>query len=137
MTEATTEDYGSDLPLSLKSLIDAGVHFGHQTRRWDPKMRPFIFGARNGIHIIDLDQTALLFKRAYDFLVESVGRGGHVLFVGTGRPVLVGRGPLERCAGFRPGKKLPTGSGFRQSGAAYTTTIGRGKWRPVGRTLET
>jgi len=85
MTDATTEDYGSDLPLSLKSLIDAGVHFGHQTRRWDPKMRPFIFGARNGIHIIDLDQTALLFKRAYDFLVESVGRGGHVLFVGTKR----------------------------------------------------
>jgi small subunit ribosomal protein S2 len=80
-----TEDYGSDLPLSLKSLIDAGVHFGHQTRRWNPKMRPFIFGARNGIHIIDLDQTAMLFKRAYDFLVEAVGRGGHVLFVGTKR----------------------------------------------------
>ena len=82
---ATTEDYASDLPLSLRSLIDAGVHFGHQTRRWNPKMRPFIFGARNGIHIIDLDQTALLFKRAYDFLVEAVGRGGHVLFVGTKR----------------------------------------------------
>ncbi|MFO0681936.1 MAG: 30S ribosomal protein S2 [Sandaracinus sp.] len=86
MTEAAqTEDYGSDLPLSLRSLIDAGVHFGHQTRRWNPKMRPFIFGARNGIHIIDLDQTALLFKRAYDFLVDQVGRGGHVLFVGTKR----------------------------------------------------
>lgn len=84
-TEATTQDYTSELPLGLRSLIDAGVHFGHQTRRWNPKMRPFIFGARNGIHIIDLDQTAVLFKRAYDFVVEAVGRGGHVLFVGTKR----------------------------------------------------
>jgi small subunit ribosomal protein S2 len=83
--ETTTQDYASDLPLSLRALIDAGVHFGHQTRRWNPKMRPFIFGARNGIHIIDLDQTAVLFKRAYDFVVEAVGRGGHVLFVGTKR----------------------------------------------------
>ncbi len=74
-----------DLPIGLRALIDAGVHFGHQTRRWNPKMRPFIFGARNGIHIIDLDQTATLFKRAYDFVVESVARGGHVLFVGTKR----------------------------------------------------
>ena len=86
MTENATEtDYASDLPISLRTLIDAGVHFGHQTRRWNPKMRPFIFGARNGIHIIDLDQTAVLFKRAYDFVVEAVGRGGHVLFVGTKR----------------------------------------------------
>ena len=84
-TEAPTQDYASNLPASLRSLIDAGVHFGHQTRRWNPKMRPFIFGARNGIHIIDLDQTAVLFKRAYDFVVEAVGRGGHVLFVGTKR----------------------------------------------------
>jgi small subunit ribosomal protein S2 len=84
-TETTTEHYASDLPISLRTLIDAGVHFGHQTRRWNPKMRPFIFGARNGIHIIDLDQTAVLFKRAYDFVVEAVARGGHVLFVGTKR----------------------------------------------------
>ncbi|GAB4212621.1 MAG: 30S ribosomal protein S2 [Sandaracinaceae bacterium] len=84
-TDTQTTDYTDELPLSLRSLIDAGVHFGHQTRRWNPKMRPYIFGARNGIHIIDLDQTALLFKRAYDFLVESVARGGHVLFVGTKR----------------------------------------------------
>ncbi len=83
--EATTQDYASNLPVSLRALIDAGVHFGHQTRRWNPKMRPFIFGARNGIHIIDLDQTAVLFKRAFDFVIEAVGRGGHVLFVGTKR----------------------------------------------------
>jgi small subunit ribosomal protein S2 len=74
-----------EFPLPLRSLLDAGVHFGHQTKRWNPKMRPFIYGARNGIHIIDLDQTTRLFKRAYDFIVEAVGRGGHVLFVGTKR----------------------------------------------------
>ena len=101
MTEAQTSDYASDLPLSLRSLIDAGVHFGHQTRRWNPKMRPFIFGARNGIHIIDLDQTALLFKRAYDFLVEAVGRGGHVLFVGTKRQAVdTVREEATRCGQF-------------------------------------
>ena len=74
-----------ELPIGLRALIDAGVHFGHQTRRWNPKMRPFIFGARNGIHIIDLDQTAVLFRRAYDFVTQEVARGGHVLFVGTKR----------------------------------------------------
>lgn len=74
-----------DLPIGLRALIDAGVHFGHQTKRWNPKMRPFIYGARNGIHIVDLDQTAQLFKKAYEFIVEAVGRGGHVLFVGTKR----------------------------------------------------
>jgi len=74
-----------DLPLPLRSLLDAGVHFGHQTKRWNPKMRPFIYGARNGIHIIDLDQTARLFARAYNFVVETVGRGGHILMVGTKR----------------------------------------------------
>lgn len=74
-----------EFPLPLRALLDAGVHFGHQTKRWNPKMRPFIYGARNGIHIIDLDQTTRLFKRAYDFITEAVGRGGHVLFVGTKR----------------------------------------------------
>jgi small subunit ribosomal protein S2 len=74
-----------DFPLPLRSLLDAGVHFGHQTKRWNPKMRPFIYGARNGIHIIDLDQTARLFQRAYNFVVDTVGRGGHILMVGTKR----------------------------------------------------
>ena len=72
-------------PLSVKELFEAGVHFGHQTKRWNPKMRPFIYGARSGIHIVDLDQTARLFKRAFDFLVDTVSRGGSVLFVGTKR----------------------------------------------------
>jgi small subunit ribosomal protein S2 len=74
-----------DMPLPLRSLLDAGVHFGHQTKRWNPKMRPFIYGARNGIHIIDLDQTARLFARAYNFVVDTIGRGGHILMVGTKR----------------------------------------------------
>jgi small subunit ribosomal protein S2 len=74
-----------DFPLPLRSLLDSGVHFGHQTKRWNPKMRPYIYGARNGIHIIDLDQTARLFARAYQFVVETVGRGGHILMVGTKR----------------------------------------------------
>ena len=72
-------------PLSVKDLFEAGVHFGHQTKRWNPKMRPFIYGARSGIHIVDLDQTARLFKRAFDFLSETTARGGSVLFVGTKR----------------------------------------------------
>jgi small subunit ribosomal protein S2 len=80
-----TPSVPGELPLPLKSLLDAGVHFGHQTKRWNPKMRPFIYGARSGIHIVDLDQTVRLFKRAYDFVVDAVGRGGHVLFVGTKR----------------------------------------------------
>jgi small subunit ribosomal protein S2 len=72
-------------PLSVKELFEAGVHFGHQTKRWNPKMRPYIYGARSGIHIVDLDQTARLFKRAFDFLSETTARGGSVLFVGTKR----------------------------------------------------
>ena len=74
-----------EFPLPLRSLLDSGVHFGHQTKRWNPKMRPYIYGARNGIHIIDLDQTARLFQRAYNFVVDTVGRGGHILMVGTKR----------------------------------------------------
>ncbi|MGE0787958.1 MAG: 30S ribosomal protein S2 [Sandaracinaceae bacterium] len=90
-----------ELPIGLRALIDAGVHFGHQTRRWNPKMRPFIFGARNGIHIIDLDQTAALFARAYRFVQEAVSRGGHVLFVGTKRQAVeVIREEAERAGQF-------------------------------------
>ncbi len=71
--------------IDLRELIEAGVHFGHQTRRWNPKMRRYIYGARSGIHIIDLDQTVKLFAKAYDFVSSTVARGGHVLFVGTKR----------------------------------------------------
>ena len=74
-----------EAPLPLRSLLDAGVHFGHQTKRWNPKMKPYIYGARNGIHIIDLDQTARLFARAYYFVADMIGRGSHLLMVGTKR----------------------------------------------------
>ncbi len=69
--------------VSMKELLEAGVHFGHQTRRWNPKMKPYIFGARNGIHIIDLQKTVRLFKTAYEFIVRTVSEGYSVLFVGT------------------------------------------------------
>jgi len=69
--------------LTMKQLLEAGVHFGHQTRRWNPKMKPYIFGARNGIYIVDLQKTVKLFKDAYDFTVRAVAEGQEVLFVGT------------------------------------------------------
>ena len=68
--------------VSMKQLLEAGVHFGHQTRRWNPKMKPFIFGERNGIYILDLKQTILDADQAYTF-VKNVAKGGNVLFVGT------------------------------------------------------
>ncbi len=69
--------------ITMKQLLEAGVHFGHQTRRWNPKMKPFIFGERNGIHIIDLQQTLKYFEIAYEFVVNVTAEGGKVLFVGT------------------------------------------------------
>ncbi|MDR2946294.1 MAG: 30S ribosomal protein S2 [Candidatus Adiutrix sp.] len=69
--------------ISMKQLLEAGVHFGHQTRRWNPKMKPYIFGARNGIYIIDLQKTVQLFKTAYSFLADTVAQGRSILFVGT------------------------------------------------------
>jgi small subunit ribosomal protein S2 len=69
--------------VTMKELLEAGVHFGHQTRRWNPKMKKYIFGARNGIYIIDLQQTVKLFKTACDFIANTVAEGKTVLFVGT------------------------------------------------------
>ncbi|MDR0966914.1 MAG: 30S ribosomal protein S2 [Myxococcales bacterium] len=71
------------ITISIQQLLEAGVHFGHQTQRWNPKMKPYIFGARNGIYIIDLQKTAVLFRRACAFVSEIVARGGSVLFIGT------------------------------------------------------
>lgn len=70
-------------PLSMRALLEAGAHFGHQTRRWNPKMKPFIFGARNGIYIIDLQKTVRLARDAVKFASEVTSRGGYILFVGT------------------------------------------------------
>ncbi|MEJ2154701.1 MAG: 30S ribosomal protein S2 [Desulfobacteraceae bacterium] len=69
--------------VTMKELLEAGVHFGHQTKRWNPKMKPYIFGARNGIYIVDLQKTVRMFKTAYNFVVDTVARGKSVLFVGT------------------------------------------------------
>ena len=69
--------------LTMKELLESGVHFGHQTKRWNPKMKPYIFGARNGIYIIDLQKTVKMFRTAYDFVVNTVAEGKSVLFVGT------------------------------------------------------
>jgi len=71
------------ISIGLKELLDAGVHFGHQTKRWNPKMKPFIFDARNGIHIIDLSKTLSQLDAACNFLSSTLGKGGKLLFVGT------------------------------------------------------
>ncbi len=71
--------------VSMHQLLDVGAHFGHQTHRWNPKMKPYIFGDRNGVHIIDLSQTVPLMTRALDFVNQTVQSGGKVLFVGTKR----------------------------------------------------
>jgi small subunit ribosomal protein S2 len=74
---------GSMSNITMKELLEAGVHFGHETKRWDPKMKPYIFGARNGIYIIDLQKTVQLLKEAYDFVRDIASKGEYVLFVGT------------------------------------------------------
>lgn len=87
--------------ISMKLLLEAGVHFGHQTRKWNPKMKPYLFGARNGIYIIDLQTTGKLLKESYGFIVKTVSDGGSVLFVGTKKQAqdsIVEE--AERCAMF-------------------------------------
>lgn len=69
--------------VSMKQLLEAGVHFGHQTRRWNPKMKPYIFTERNGIHILDLQQTVPMLNAAHEFISELTSQGKHILFVGT------------------------------------------------------
>jgi small subunit ribosomal protein S2 len=83
-------------PATKRQLLEAGVHFGHQTRRWNPKMKQYIFGERNGIYIIDLEKTMTLLERAYDFVREISSRGGNVLFVGTKKQA---QEAVERFAG--------------------------------------
>ncbi|MBO5285272.1 MAG: 30S ribosomal protein S2 [Clostridia bacterium] len=85
--------------ISMKQLLEAGVHFGHQTRRWNPKMKKYIYGARNGIHIIDLEQTVeLIEKEVYPFIVETVKAGKSILFVGTKKQAQEAiKSEAERC----------------------------------------
>ncbi len=84
--------------VTMKQLLEAGVHFGHQTSRWNPKMKPYIFGARNGIYIIDLQQTVRMFRDAYGYVRELVADGGTILFVGTKKQAQDAiREEAERC----------------------------------------
>ena len=84
--------------IRMKQLLEAGVHFGHQTSRWNPKMKPYIFGARNGIYIIDLQQTVRMFRDAYDFVRDLAAQGGTILFVGTKKQAQdTVREEAERC----------------------------------------
>jgi small subunit ribosomal protein S2 len=87
--------------VSMKSLLEAGSHFGHQTNRWNPKMKPFIFTARNGIHILDLQKTITGLTAAYHFVVETVASGNKILFVGTKKQAQEAvREEAERCGMF-------------------------------------
>jgi small subunit ribosomal protein S2 len=83
MDQTVGQAAGTEAPISMRQLLEAGVHFGHQTKRWNPKMRAYIFGARNGVHIIDLQHTVKLFRKAYNYVVDCVAKGDSVLFVGT------------------------------------------------------
>lgn len=84
--------------ISMKQLLEAGVHFGHQTRRWNPKMAPYIFTERNGIYIIDLQKTVKKIEEAYNFVRETVENGGDILFVGTKKQAMDSiKEEAERC----------------------------------------
>lgn len=86
------------LTLDMKDLLEAGAHFGHQTKRWNPKMKPYIYGVRNSIHIIDLSKTVPLAQAAFEFVAQAVGEGVDVLFVGTKRQAQdIIREEAERC----------------------------------------
>lgn len=87
--------------VTMKQLLEAGVHFGHQTRRWNPKMKPYIFTERNGIYIIDLQKTVKMMEDAYAFVRDVVADGGTVLFVGTKKQAQnTIREEAERCGMF-------------------------------------
>ena len=87
--------------ISMKQLLEAGVHFGHQTRRWNPKMAPYIYTERNGIYIIDLQQSVGMVDDAYNAVADIVANGGHILFVGTKKQAQDAiRTEAERCGEF-------------------------------------
>ena len=99
--KASEAEAPARMPVTMKSLLEAGVHFGHQTRRWQPKMKRFIFTERNGIHILDLQQTMAMLERAAKYVMDLVAGGGTVLFVGTKKqaqePI---RAEAQRAGGF-------------------------------------
>ncbi len=87
--------------LELKELLEAGAHFGHQTHKWNPKMKPYVYGERNGIYVIDLEQTLPMAQKAYEFIKKTTSSGKTVLFVGTKRQAsTVVKGAAEDCGAF-------------------------------------
>ncbi|MAZ48342.1 MAG: 30S ribosomal protein S2 [Halobacteriovoraceae bacterium] len=87
--------------LELKDLLEAGAHFGHQTHKWNPKMKPYVYGERNGVYVIDLEQTIPMAKKAYDFIKTTASSGKSVLFVGTKRQASsVVREAADNCGAF-------------------------------------
>ncbi len=96
--------------ITIKQLLEAGVHFGHQTSRWNPKMKPYIFGARNGIHIVDLQQTVGMLRETCKFVRDLAAQGGQFLFVGTKKQAQeVVREEAERCNMFFVNNRWPGG----------------------------
>lgn len=84
--------------VTMRQMLEAGLHFGHQTRRWNPKMKPYIYGPRNGIYIVNLDMTMKLFRKAYQFMTDVVADGGYILFVGTKKQAqAIIKEEAERC----------------------------------------
>ena len=99
--EGTYQEIVDPVDVSIKSLLEAGAHYGHQSFRWNPKMLPFIFGERNGIHIINLDSTMKAWERARKYIVDRLSMGGNILFVGTkqqGRELI--KEEAARCGGY-------------------------------------
>ena len=87
--------------ITMRQMLEAGVHFGHQTRRWNPKMKRFIFGERNGIYIIDLEQTLTRIETAYTFVRDTIAGGGSILFIGTKKQAQeTVLDEATRCSGF-------------------------------------
>jgi small subunit ribosomal protein S2 len=85
----------------MKEMLEAGMHFGHQTHRWNPKMKPYIYGARSKIYIINLDKTLPLFNQACDFVIKTIGKGGNILFLGTKKQAQeIIKEEAERCGMF-------------------------------------
>jgi ribosomal protein S2 len=112
--------------VSMKQLLDSGVHFGHQTRRWNPKMKRFIFTERNGIYIIDLQQTLGYIDNAYEFVKQTVAHGGSILFVGTKRQARKPsgiRGTTEKFKEIRPWPSSRCGSCWRAASTSVTRPV--------------
>src|SRR5437867_2928406 len=108
--------------ITIKELLEAGVHFGHQTNRWNPKMKRYIFGERNGIYIIDLQQTLARFEAAYDFVRQTIAQGDSALFVGTKRQTsTIVEEEAKRCQMFNVSQRWLGGmlTNFNPDGIDY------------------